>query len=149
MCATSFLNSPFCPIFIFPDIDENELVRIFRMVIQMLREPSQAPTTTDRLRQKVERAIEIQLWFHRCGKETQKYLRTKAKRFEFVFTPKHGSWLNLIESFFSKIARSFLRHIRVQSKEELVNRIYRGIQQINEEPVLFRWHYKMNEIMPT
>lgn len=79
------------------------------------------------------------------SKETQKYLRTKPKRFEFVFTPKHGSWLNLIETFFSKIARSFLRNIRVQSKQELLNRIYLGIEQINQEPVIFRWRYKMNE----
>jgi transposase len=37
-------------------------------------------------------------------------------RFTFTFTPKHGSWLNLIEGFFSKLARSVLRHIRVSSK---------------------------------
>jgi hypothetical protein len=37
-------------------------------------------------------------------------------RFEFTFTPKHGSWLNLVEGFFSKLARSVLRHIRVASK---------------------------------
>ena len=80
------------------------------------------------------------------SKETQAYLKKHPDRFEFVFTPKHGSWLNLIEVFFSKIARSFLRHIRVQSKEELVKRIYRGIEQINQEPVIFRWRYKMNEI---
>lgn len=80
------------------------------------------------------------------SKETLRYLKNKPDRFEFVFTPKHGSWLNMIELFFSKIARSFLRHIRVQSKEELVERIYRGISQINEEPVIFKWHYKMDEI---
>ncbi len=80
------------------------------------------------------------------SKETQAYLKKHPDRFEFVFTPKHGSWLNLIEVFFSKIARSFLRHIRVQSKEELVKRIYRGIEQINQEPVIFRWRYKMDEI---
>lgn len=80
------------------------------------------------------------------SKETQRYLRDKPGRFEFVFTPKHGSWLNLIESFFSKIARSLLRHIRVQSKEELVERIYRGIEEINQEPVIFHWRYKMDEI---
>ena len=80
------------------------------------------------------------------SKETKAYLQTKPNRFKFVFTPKHGSWLNLIESFFSKIARSFLRHIRVDSKEELVERIYRGINEINEEPVVFRWRYKMDEI---
>ena len=80
------------------------------------------------------------------SKETQAYLKKHPDRFEFVFTPKHGSWLNLIEVFFSKIARSFLRHIRVQSKEELVKRIYRGIEQINQEPVILRWRYKMDEI---
>jgi transposase len=80
------------------------------------------------------------------SKETQKYLKNNPDRFEFVFTPKHGSWLNLIEMFFSKIARSFLRHIRVQSKEELIERIYRGIELINREPVIFRWRYKMDEI---
>lgn len=45
-------------------------------------------------------------------------------RFEFVFTPKHGSWLNMIESFFSKLTKQMLRGIRVNSKEELEARIY-------------------------
>lgn len=80
------------------------------------------------------------------SKATQKYLKTIPDRFEFVFTPKHGSWLNMIEMFFSKISRSFLRHIRVNTKDELVERIYRGISQINEEPVIFKWRYKMDDI---
>jgi len=80
------------------------------------------------------------------SKETRTYLLQKPGRFEFIFTPKHGSWLNMIEVFFSKIARSFLRHIRVESKKELIDRIYLGIEQINEEPVIFRWRYKMDEI---
>jgi transposase len=80
------------------------------------------------------------------SKETRAYLLTKPGRFEFVFTPKHGSWLNLIEMFFSKVARSFLRHIRVASKQELIDRIYLGIQEINREPVVFRWKYKLSEI---
>jgi transposase len=83
------------------------------------------------------------------SKETQAYLRSNRRRFRFVFTPKHGSWLNMIEILFSKMARSFLRHIRVQSKEELIERIHRGIEQMNEEPVIFRWHYKMSEIALT
>ena len=81
------------------------------------------------------------------SRETRKYLATKPGRFEFVFTPKHGSWLNLIESFFSKIARSFLRHIRVESKQELIERIYKGIDEINQEPVIFRWKYKLSELV--
>ena len=80
------------------------------------------------------------------SKETQQYLKTRPNRFHFIFTPKHGCWLNLIESFFSKITRSFLRHIRVDSKEELVERIYQGIEEINKDPVVFRWRYKMDEI---
>ena len=80
------------------------------------------------------------------SKETRSFLKTIPDRFEFVFTPKHGSWLNMIEMFFSKITRSFLRHIRVGSKEELIDRIYKGIEEINQEPVIFRWKYKMEEI---
>ena len=80
------------------------------------------------------------------SKETKKYLLTKPGRFNFVFTPKHGSWLNIIEMFFSKIARSFLKHIRVESKEELRERIYKGIKEINNDPVVFRWKYKLDEI---
>ena len=80
------------------------------------------------------------------SKETKKYLLSKPSRFDFVFTPKHGSWLNMIEMFFSKIARSFLKHMRFESKEELRERIYKGIEEINNEPVIFRWKYKMDEI---
>jgi transposase len=80
------------------------------------------------------------------SKETRAYLKTMPERFEFIFTPKHGSWLNMIEMFFSKIARGLLRHIRVESKTELKERIYQGIDEINQEPVIFRWKYKMDEI---
>jgi len=82
------------------------------------------------------------------SKETRKYLLTKPGRFEFIFTPKHGSWLNMIEMFFSKIARSFLKHIRVESIKELEERIYKGIEEINLEPVIFRWKYKMEDLKP-
>jgi len=81
------------------------------------------------------------------SKKTTNWLLSKPGRFEFIFTPKHGSWLNMIEMFFSKIARSFLRYIRVDSKKELINRIYQGINEINQEPVIFRWKYKMDEVI--
>jgi hypothetical protein len=56
-------------------------------------------------------------------RETRAWLVTRpAGRFDFTFTPTHGSWLNLIECFFSKFARSVLRHIRVASKYELKER---------------------------
>jgi len=80
------------------------------------------------------------------SKETMRYLATRPERFVFVFTPTHGSWLNLIESFFSKMARVFLRGIRVNSKEELVERIYKYMDEVNAEPVVYRWKFKMDEI---
>lgn len=73
------------------------------------------------------------------SKETMKYLASRPGRFVYVHTPKHGSWLNLIEMAFSKMARSFLRHIRVSSKDELKERILKGIKEINSSPVVFRW----------
>jgi transposase len=79
------------------------------------------------------------------SKETQGWLSLHPHRFEFVFTPKHGSWLNIVETMFSKMARSMLRGIRVASKQELVDRIHLYFQQINADPVIFRWKYKMEE----
>jgi len=73
------------------------------------------------------------------SKETMKYLKSRPGRFVYVHTPKHGSWLNLIETAFSKMARTFLRHIRVSSKEELKERILKGISEINAAPVVHRW----------
>jgi len=80
------------------------------------------------------------------SKETQKYLATRPGRFEFVFTPKHGSWLNLIESFFGKMGKQCLKGIRVDSKEELEERIYQYIAEINEHPAVYHWTYKMDEL---
>jgi len=73
------------------------------------------------------------------SKETMAYLASRPGRFEYVHTPKHGSWLNLVESAFSKMARSFLRHIRVASLDELKQRILKGIDEMNAHPVRFQW----------
>ena len=78
------------------------------------------------------------------SKETRKYLSTRPNRFEFIFTPTHASWLNLIETFFSKLARTMLRCIRVKTKAELKNRILQHIDSLNVLPVVFRWNYKMD-----
>lgn len=80
------------------------------------------------------------------SKETRSYLETVPQRFVFVFTPTHGSWLNLIENQFSKMTRTMLRGIRVASKQELIDRIHQYFEEINADPVVFRWKYKMDEI---
>jgi len=81
------------------------------------------------------------------SRETRAWLATRPDgRFQFTFTPKHGSWLNLVEGFFSKFARSVLRHIRVTSKYELKQRIMAGINDINRHPVIHTWSYKLAEV---
>src|SRR5271165_3553794 len=92
-------------------------------------------------------AIKIILDNHSAhtSKETKAWLATQPEgRFEFTFTPKHGSWLNLVEGFFSKLARSVLRHIQVASKQKLKDRILAAIDDINKQPVVHTWSYKLD-----
>ena len=94
-----------------------------------------------------ETAIKLILDNHSAhtSKETKAWLATQPEgRFTFVFTPKHGSWLNLVEGFFSKMARSVLRHIRVASKDELKARILAYLDDLNREPVIHSWTYKID-----
>jgi len=80
------------------------------------------------------------------SKETKAWLAAQPEgRFQFTFTPKHGSWLNLIEGFFSKLARTVLRHIRVASKQELKDRIMAAIDDVNRRPVVHTWSYRLED----
>ena len=79
------------------------------------------------------------------SKETKAWLAARPGRFQFTFTPKHGSWLNLVEGFFSKLARSVLRHIRVASKQELKDRIMAAMDHFNDNPVVHTWSYKLKK----
>jgi transposase len=93
-------------------------------------------------------AIKIILDNHSAhvSKETKAWLAKQPEgRFEFTFTPKHGSWLNLVEGFFSKLARSVLRHIRVASKKELKDRIMAAMVEFNQHPVVHTWSYKLDQ----
>jgi transposase len=92
-------------------------------------------------------AIEVILDNHSAhvSRETTSWVPAQPiGRFTFTFTPTHGSWLNLIEGFFSKLARSVLRHIRVSSKHELKERLTAFIGDINREPVVHTWRYKID-----
>jgi transposase len=91
-------------------------------------------------------AIKIILDNHSAhvSKETKRWLDAQPDgRFSLVFIPKHGSWLNLIEGFFSKMARSILRGIRVASKAELKQRILAYLEDLNRAPVIHKWRYKL------
>jgi transposase len=96
----------------------------------------------------VDTAIRLILDNHSAhiSKETKAWVAAQPEgRFAFVFTPKHGSWLNLIEGFFSKMARSILRHIRVASKDELKRRILTYLDDLNRDPVVHSWTYRIGE----
>src|SRR5277367_4473578 len=73
------------------------------------------------------------------SKETRAFLAARPNRFKYVLTPTHGSWLNIVETLFGKMTRTFLRGIRVQSRDELKERILLGIAEINQIPVVHRW----------
>ena len=79
------------------------------------------------------------------SKKVKQYLETIPGRFIFIFTPKHGSWLNMIEGFFGKMTRQMLRGIRVATKQELIDRIYKYFDEVNETPVIYHWKYKMED----
>ena len=79
----------------------------------------------------------------------KEYLTSIPDRFEFVFTPKHASWLNLVEGFFSKMTKQMLKGIRVKSKDELIQRINKYFDEINAEPVVYHWGWNLEDIDPT
>lgn len=81
------------------------------------------------------------------SKETRAYLATVPNRFDFVFTPKHGSWLNIVETFFAKMTHTFLRGLRVTSKQDLKDRMVQYFGELNQQPVVFRWRWALDTLV--
>ncbi len=76
------------------------------------------------------------------------YLGTKPGRFQFTFPQVHSSWLNLVENFFGKLIKQSLNKLSVTSKEELISFISRWIEALNGDPVVYRWKWKPEDILP-
>lgn len=66
--------------------------------------------------------------------------RRLAERFEFHFTPKHGSWLNMAEIEFSVLTRQCLNR-RLPDKETLIQEVSAWQQQRNDEVVKVLWQF--------
>ncbi len=62
-------------------------------------------------------------------------------RWQFVFTPKHASWLNQVEMFFSILARRLLRHGQFTSPDDLAVQMLTFVEHHNLTAKPFAWTY--------
>jgi hypothetical protein len=67
-----------------------------------------------------------------------------AKRFEFHYTPKSASWLNMIEIEFSALSRQCLNR-RIPAKEMLEQQINAIIKERNEKNITINWQFSIQQ----
>lgn len=70
------------------------------------------------------------------------FLSDPEHRIVFYYTPKHASWMNQVEIWFSILARKLLRNGNFTSKEDLRNKVMRFIDYYNDTMAKpFKWTY--------
>lgn len=78
----------------------------------------------------------------RTGPERKAFLTDPGHRYRFVFTPKHGSWLNQVELWFSVLARRFLKRGDFASATDFERRLTAYLEAYNaREMHPYRWTY--------
>jgi putative transposase len=75
-------------------------------------------------------------------KSRAKFLGIRSHRIVFYYTPKHCSWLNQVEIWFSILSRRLLRRASFSSIGNLAERILRFISQYNLAAKPFKWTFK-------
>ncbi len=75
-------------------------------------------------------------------KTRAKFLSDETHRIRFIYTPKHCSWMNQIEIWFSIISKKLLKRLNCSSINDLKNRIMSFISFFNETAKPFKWTYE-------
>ena len=65
-----------------------------------------------------------------------------AQRFEFHYTPKSASWLNMIEIEFSALARGCL-HQRIPTQEQLAQEVLALVQERHDQRIRIHWQFSL------
>lgn len=76
-------------------------------------------------------------------KTRQEFLEDKEHRIRFIYTPKHCSWLNQVEIWFSILAKKLLKWGNFTSKEDLQRQLEKFIEYFNQTMAKpFKWTFK-------
>jgi transposase len=71
----------------------------------------------------------------------------RHRRFHFHFTPTYGSWMNLVERWFSALTTKKLQRSAHRSVKDLADDIQAWVEQWNQDPKPFVWHKTADEIL--
>lgn len=74
-------------------------------------------------------------------KSREEFLMDESHRIRFIYTPKHSSWVNQIEMWFSIINRKLLKKSSYRSVTEMAQSILNFIKQYNLTAKAFNWKY--------
>ena len=69
-------------------------------------------------------------------------------RFEFHYTPKSASWLNMVELDFSALSRQCLNR-RISSQDELEKQVLAWAVDRNQQAIKITWQFTVNEARET